>query len=155
MTSINPLIKYQHNLELFIQDAGYGNHYYGVDREVNPTAIAEIEAYIKGIYPEVTRFCNFKLSSDGVPVVRMLSDYNHGSDNPSFIGVSYMPVRDLVLSGKPVEPCSQCTDMEGVSIFPFLGAPPENKPYPPSFTLDPNDPSVGVYAYCEACGSFH
>jgi hypothetical protein len=86
----NPIVKYQHNPELILENAGHMFRYYGVDRESNPVAIKEIEDYLSNIWEDFDKFCNFKTNKDGTMSIRFLSYWS-----PMFIGVAYERVNDM------------------------------------------------------------
>lgn len=78
------LQEYSERPELTLENAGHGYRYYGVDRDINSKAIAEIEEYLKKHIEDFTKFCNFKTNKDGSKSVRYLYMYS-----PMFEGVGY------------------------------------------------------------------
>jgi hypothetical protein len=91
----NPILKYQHNPELILENAGHSFRYYGVDREPNQIAIKEIEDFLSDEWEDFHKFCNFKTNKDGTMSIRFLSHWS-----PMFIGVSYERVDDLFDDGE-------------------------------------------------------
>lgn len=86
----NPILKYQNEPALTLENAGHGYRYYGVNREPNLKAIKEIEAYMNELYSDFYKFCNFKTNKDGTKSIRFLAHYSS-----SFIGIAYLRVDEI------------------------------------------------------------
>ena len=87
---ITDLQAHSQNPKLNLQNAGHSYRYFGVDKELNAQAIAEIEEYLKPRIEGFTHFCNFKTNKDGSKSVRYLCMYS-----PMFQGVGYITLADL------------------------------------------------------------